>query len=332
MSSVGERLREERESRGTTLDAMAAATGIGRSYLEALEKDEILELPGKAFGKLYIRAYAEVLGFDPQPWIDDYDRERRLDFDGAAEPPAADPVRPGAAKAALAQWRESKLKERGDGEPEFEPDAEDEPVQAPRDTLPAAPPPPASRPFPLSRALLAAAGLLVVVAAVYFAAGRGGPVHPPAVERANSTPLIQAPAAPPPVTPPPTTPPPAAAPRPAKPSVADAAGSPLTVSEPGVGRRVVNSHLEGEADRFSEGARVCFSTRVHGGRRGDVIRHVWIYRGRTEQSIALTLAGPDFHTYSNKTVGHAGPWAVEARDAKGTVLARVEFNCEPAGR
>ena len=78
MASVGERIRHERESRNTTLDDMAVATGIGQSYLESLEKGEYHELPGPAFGKLYIRAYAEVLGFDPQPWIDDYEREHRL--------------------------------------------------------------------------------------------------------------------------------------------------------------------------------------------------------------------------------------------------------------
>ena len=95
MPSVGERLKAEREARQTSIDQMAEATGIGRSYLEALERDEIRELPGKAFGKLYIRAYAEVLQFDPQPWIDAYERERRLDPDGPEDaPPPQQPTRP----------------------------------------------------------------------------------------------------------------------------------------------------------------------------------------------------------------------------------------------
>jgi hypothetical protein len=103
----------------------------------------------------------------------------------------------------------------------------------------------------------------------------------------------------------------------------------LTVTERGVGRRIVNSRLEGESDRFDQGARVCFFTRVAGGKRGDVVRHAWLYEGRLEQTITLRLGGADWRTNSNKTLGRPGAWAVEARDAKGTVLARVEFHCGP---
>ena len=84
MATVGERLRLVRESRNTSIEDMVVATGIGQSYLEAVEKDEINVLPGKAFGKLYIRAYAEVFEFDPQPWIDDYDREQRAAAAGSS--------------------------------------------------------------------------------------------------------------------------------------------------------------------------------------------------------------------------------------------------------
>jgi hypothetical protein len=106
----------------------------------------------------------------------------------------------------------------------------------------------------------------------------------------------------------------------------------LTITEFGVGRRMVNLRLEGESDRFAPGDRVCFATRVSGGRRGEVIRHVWIYEGRTQQSIPLRLGGPDFRTHSNKTLGHAGQWAVEARDDRGNVLAQVSFACLPPDR
>jgi len=101
------------------------------------------------------------------------------------------------------------------------------------------------------------------------------------------------------------------------------------VTEFGVGLRVVNLHLEGESDHFAEGVRVCFASRVLGGQRGDRIRHVWLYEGRVEQSILLRLGGADFRTHSNKTLGHAGQWAVEARDDKGDVLARSTFTCGP---
>jgi hypothetical protein len=83
----GEKLRRERERRDTRLQEIADTTRIGYRYLEALERDEIDALPGSAFGKLYIRAYAEVLGLDAEPLVAEYDRmvrERRRG-DSAAE-------------------------------------------------------------------------------------------------------------------------------------------------------------------------------------------------------------------------------------------------------
>jgi hypothetical protein len=120
---------------------------------------------------------------------------------------------------------------------------------------------------------------------------------------------------------------------PAKPAASAIPSMPgsLSVTEFGVGRRVSNLHLEGQADRFPVGTRVCFATRVLGGQAGVTIRHVWIYEGRAEQSIPLRIGGRDYRTHSNKTIGHAGAWAVEARDAQGLVLARVEFTCGPPG-
>ena len=108
MARVGERLREQRETRNTSIADLSQASGIGESYLQALERGEIDALPGPAFGKLYIRAYAEVLGFDPQPWIDAYDRERRLAHGGDAEP--APQIAQGERRvaAALARWKEAR--------------------------------------------------------------------------------------------------------------------------------------------------------------------------------------------------------------------------------
>jgi cytoskeleton protein RodZ len=96
MLSFGEKLKLERESRNTTLEEIAGTTKIQLSYLEALEHNEFEALPGRAFGKFYIRAYAEVLGFDPQPLIADYDRERlsrKRKESPKARPPAPRRVR-----------------------------------------------------------------------------------------------------------------------------------------------------------------------------------------------------------------------------------------------
>ena len=370
MATLGERLKVEREAREMTLDAMVVATGIGQSYLDALERNAIDELPGKAFGKLYIRAYAEVFGFDPQPWIDDYDREQRSAQGPSTEPTLAAPAGSRPVAEAIAQWKAARSAadkaERTVGravEPAVE--AVTQPVviesvpealiqHEPSPEEPAAPsdaiPNVAADVVildthvrvPTARRLVAPLVLLASVAiasAIYFGMrGTGNDERtaeasststnptPPRVEpTAESRPLET----PPPVIAKPQ-PPPAPVPAPVVRTASPA--SDLTVSEFGVGRRMVNLRLEGESDHFAQGERVCFASRVLGGQRGDRIRHVWIYEGKVEQSIPLRLGGADFRTHSNKTLGHGGSWAVEARDDEGSVLARTTFTCLPADR
>src|SRR5262245_7777608 len=105
MPTFGDRLRHERESRGRSIEEMAAATGVQQGFLEALERDEFDALPGRAFGKLYLRAYAEILEFDPQPLIEVYDREAPQ-----TAPPTA-PEKKGSRPVAeaIARWRSSKV-------------------------------------------------------------------------------------------------------------------------------------------------------------------------------------------------------------------------------
>jgi transcriptional regulator with XRE-family HTH domain len=338
MSSIGERLRRERETREMSVEDMAAATGIGQSYLDALELDQIDVLPGPAFGKLYIRAYAEVLGFDPQPWIDDYDRAQR--GSQGAQPVPPEPTRPRPVAEAIARWKAERSATDVAAEPveaersavvvEAQPEAPDEaPVEPPVEAVEAAIPPTVElmktpRPRVAFVRLLVGAMAIAIVAAVYFGTRGTGGGPPPVVPAPESpAPVPQAPVVEAPPAPPPQTPPPTQAPvvRPSR-----EPGS-LTVTEFGLGRRIVNHRLEGEGDRFDQGTRVCFATRVQGGRRGEVVRHVWLYEGRIEQSIALTLGGADWRTYSNKTLSRAGSWTVEARDGKGGVLASVAFDC-----
>lgn len=338
MVSVGERLRLERETRNTTIDEMAAATGIGRSYLDSLESSAYHALPGPAFGKLYIRAYAEVLGFDPQPWIDDYDREQRLVQGASSEPTPSAPSGSRPVAAALARWKESRAAERP--EPVVEPAAEDAeivPDAAPQQEQPIHPAvvdvitPEPHLGVPTAKRFVAPlllAGAFAVALAIYW--GLRGAGGDQGATPMNATPTN---AAPPPVAPvqesrPPDPPPPRVAESKTTPPPKPGA---LAVTEFGVGRRIVSLRLEGETDRFAPGERVYFASRVVGGKRGDLIRHVWLYEGRVQQTITLRLGGADFRTHSNKTLGHAGEWAVEARDARGAVLARATFKCVAAG-
>ncbi|HYV17441.1 MAG TPA: DUF2914 domain-containing protein [Verrucomicrobiae bacterium] len=105
-----------REAHGRTIEEMAEATGIRLPFLTALEQDAFDSLPGRGFGKLYIRAYSEVLGFDPRPMIDSYDRAIR-ELDAAV--PASEPEgssRP--ANGVLARWRSELIARRAEaGDP-----------------------------------------------------------------------------------------------------------------------------------------------------------------------------------------------------------------------
>jgi transcriptional regulator with XRE-family HTH domain len=131
MVSPGENLKQEREARGKSIEEMAEATGIRLDLLTALEQEAFEALPGRGFAKLYIRAYAEVLGFDPRPIIDAYDRALRRQ---AVEPTPAPASAPRPVEAALARWRQERMAGR------TEADLSEEPEEAPFDQ-PAVPEP-----------------------------------------------------------------------------------------------------------------------------------------------------------------------------------------------
>ncbi len=64
MTSIGERLREERVRRGLTIEQVAGQTKIHASMLEAIETENFDLLPGGFFARSFIRQYARVLGVD----------------------------------------------------------------------------------------------------------------------------------------------------------------------------------------------------------------------------------------------------------------------------
>jgi cytoskeleton protein RodZ len=63
---IGERLRNAREARGLSLDDVEAATRIRRRYLEALEDEAFDRLPGPAYVRGFLNAYASHLGLPPE--------------------------------------------------------------------------------------------------------------------------------------------------------------------------------------------------------------------------------------------------------------------------
>ncbi|UCF69115.1 MAG: helix-turn-helix domain-containing protein [Acidobacteriota bacterium] len=70
--SFGALIRRERELRGVSLREVSESTKINVRYLEALERNEFTYLPGGAFTKGFIRAYARSIGADESAMIDAY--------------------------------------------------------------------------------------------------------------------------------------------------------------------------------------------------------------------------------------------------------------------
>lgn len=62
MTSLGIKLRSQRERLGLTVSDVAIQTKIRESYLVAIENDHLDEIPGGFFSRSFVRQYARVLG------------------------------------------------------------------------------------------------------------------------------------------------------------------------------------------------------------------------------------------------------------------------------
>ena len=72
MGSFGEDLKQARESKGVTLETVAAATKITTRYLQAVEQENFDVLPGGVFRKSIVRSYARTAGLDEDEWVKRY--------------------------------------------------------------------------------------------------------------------------------------------------------------------------------------------------------------------------------------------------------------------
>ena len=72
MGKFGDTLRQEREFRGITLDAITRVTKISNRHLVALEQEHFDILPGGVFNKSMVREYARVVGLDQEEWVKRY--------------------------------------------------------------------------------------------------------------------------------------------------------------------------------------------------------------------------------------------------------------------
>jgi transcriptional regulator with XRE-family HTH domain len=68
MNSFGKFLRTTREGKGISLEDVASATRINKKFLEDIEEGTMQNIPA-AYARVFIRAYAEELGLDPQEML-----------------------------------------------------------------------------------------------------------------------------------------------------------------------------------------------------------------------------------------------------------------------
>lgn len=64
--SVGQIFRKAREDQGFYIGQIAAHLNIGSAHLEAIEADDKGSLPPQVYAVGFVRAYADVLGLDPE--------------------------------------------------------------------------------------------------------------------------------------------------------------------------------------------------------------------------------------------------------------------------
>jgi cytoskeleton protein RodZ len=93
MPTIGETLREARMRRNLDIADVESRTKIRAKYLRALENEEFGMLPGPTFVKTFLRTYAELLGLDPHPLVEEYratyDRRDEVDHLQTLGPQAA---------------------------------------------------------------------------------------------------------------------------------------------------------------------------------------------------------------------------------------------------
>jgi len=84
MFEIGSSLREARERRSLSYGQVEAETAIRTRYIRALEDEDFHILPGPTYTKGFLRAYAEYLGLDGQPFVDEFN-SRHHDPRGSVE-------------------------------------------------------------------------------------------------------------------------------------------------------------------------------------------------------------------------------------------------------
>jgi cytoskeletal protein RodZ len=83
MATLGQRLREERERRGLSIEHLAAQTRIHPDYFRAIERDDTASLPGGFFYRSFVRQYARLMELPESAYQAELDRSLESEIQDA---------------------------------------------------------------------------------------------------------------------------------------------------------------------------------------------------------------------------------------------------------
>ncbi len=104
METIGSALKAARQRRRMTPGDVAEATKMSTAYVEAIDTDRFAALVAPVYARGFIKLYAECVGLDPKPLLQQFSQLGRR-HPAAAAPmslPAARPAAPAAAPEAVA--------------------------------------------------------------------------------------------------------------------------------------------------------------------------------------------------------------------------------------
>jgi hypothetical protein len=102
----------------------------------------------------------------------------------------------------------------------------------------------------------------------------------------------------------------------------------ITVTTAVVAIGVENREPVGQGEAFpADVGQVSFYTVLEGDFGARVVAHVWVRNGEEVARVPLTVHGPRWRTWSNKTIpaSWTGAWEARLENPDGTVLARAPF-------
>ncbi len=95
IGTIGQKLEAARKAKGVTVSEAGQATKILSKFIEAMEADDFGALSAPVYAKSFIKMYAQYLGLDPQPMVDEYVAQ----FSPKSKPHLGDDVRQKLAQA-----------------------------------------------------------------------------------------------------------------------------------------------------------------------------------------------------------------------------------------